>query len=105
MSALLNKLKAFHSTAARLKEDDPESLTELSKLIAVTTFEGGVTFHGVKLHGACPVVQQALKNNQSTLVDKVFACVKDRFDDLKTVDAMKGVRLLNSSRDQWRQMP
>ena len=89
------KLKAFHSTVARLKEDNPESPTELAKLIASTTCESGVTFRRVKLNGVSPVVQHAFKNSRSTLVDKLSACVKDRFDDLETMDTMKGVRLLN----------
>ena len=89
------RLKAFHSTLAKLKEDNTETPTELSKLIAATNCESGITFRGVKLNGVSSVVQQAFKNSRSTLVNKVSECVKDRFDDLETMDIMKGVRILD----------
>ena len=41
------------------------------------------------------MLQHAFKNSRFTLVDKLSACLKDRFDDLETMDTMKGVRLLN----------
>ena len=52
-------------------------------------------FRKTKLSGVSTAVQQALKNNRAPLVDKMLACVTNRFDDLQTIDAMKGVRLLN----------
>ena len=88
------KLKAFMSSAAKLKEDTTETPTELSRLVNVTCVSE-VMFRKTKLTGVSTTVQHALKNNRPLLVDKMLACVTNRFDDLHSIDAMKGVRLLN----------
>ena len=88
------KLKAFMSSAAKLKEDTTETPTELSRLVNVTCVSE-VMFRKTKLTGVSTTVQHAFKNNRPLLVDKMLACVTNRFDDLHSIDAMKGVRLLN----------
>lgn len=40
-------------------------------------------------------IQQAFKKNRSALTDKISHCVRDRFDDLETMDVMKGSRILD----------
>lgn len=88
------KLKAFKSALAKLREDTTETSTELSRLIAAATCEGEVMFRKIKLTGVSLATQQAFKNNWPLLVE-MLACVANRFDDLQTMDAMKGVHLLN----------
>ena len=95
MPLAVAKLIAFESAVAKLKEDTPETSTELTRLVAAATCEGEVVFHKTKLSGVSTAVQQAFKNNRAPLVDKMLACVTNCFDDLQTIDAMKGVRLLN----------
>ena len=89
------KLKVFHSAVARLKEDEPETSTEVSQLVAAAVDDSEVVFRKLKLNGVSAAVQQGFKKNRPVLIDKMLACVMDRFNDLQTIDAMKGVRLLD----------
>lgn len=90
---IFSKLEAFKSAVAKLKEDTPETSTKLSQLVAAATCEGEVMFCKTKLTGVSAAIQQAFKNNRPPLVDKMLACVTNRFNDFQTIDAMKGVRL------------
>lgn len=90
---------AFHSDVAKLpsllpslRKDELEACTKLSQLVAAATCDGKVVFHKAKLTGVSAAIQQAFKNNWPVLVDKMLEC---HFDDLQTIDAMKGVRLLD----------
>lgn len=85
-------LKTFESAVAKLKEDTPETSTKLTQLVAAATCEGEAVFCKTKLSGVSTAVRQAFKNNRAPLVNKMFT---NRFDDLQTIDAIKGVRLLN----------
>ena len=89
------KLKAFEFAVAKLKEDTPGPSAELTQLVTVATCEGEVMFRKTKLTGVSGAIQQAFKNSRPPLVHKLLECVANRFDDLQTIDAMKGVRLLN----------
>ena len=52
-------------------------------------------FKGVKKYEARSVISQAFRKSRSHLVEKVCECIRGRFDDLESVDAMKGSRLLD----------
>ena len=79
-------LKALEFAVANMKEDTP---TELTQLVAAATCEGDVVFRETKLSGVSTAVQKAFKNNWAPILDKMFACVTNHFDDLQTIDAMK----------------
>ena len=76
------KLRAFKSIVSKLKDTEVTKETELSRVVAATTCGSEAVFRTIKLQGVTVPVQQAFMKSRPALVDKIVACVQNRFDEM-----------------------
>ena len=94
--------ESFHSIVGDLRQDNPESPTELSKFIvsvaaaAVEDEPEPPTFRGTRLNTSHQAgVLHAFNRFRGTCITSLKHCVTDCFRDLERNDTLKGAGLLN----------